>query len=287
MTKHRASLFTAAVAMTFFAAGSVASAQQSRPHGESYYQAPQLQAPNNPYSDYPAAEVQAIPAAMARAAISRMELLRSQVTLDRGTRAAVKRFEKSDDMSKATAAQQEAYARYQAARAKALEPLQSDSQYLAAQELKKRLGDQIVEKHEAAAGAPDTAKPVLHEILAMATLKLRYSMAATNRETEALRQSAEVRDARTQLVSASTKVNALRTRFADDLREDPDLIAARKAVFDQKVAYVASHVYLDGLREARCIALDYAYFIHGYNPYRVMGYDPYGFGRSYYGYGNY
>ena len=284
MTKHRASVFTAAVAMTLFAAGSVASAQQSRPYGQDYYQAPQLQGPNNAYSDYPAAEVQAVPAARARVAIARMELLRSQANLDRGTRSAVRRFEKSDDMSKATAAQQEAYARYQAARSKALEPLASDPQYQAAQEMKKQIGEQIVQKHEAAATSD---KPVLHEILALATIKLRYAMNATNRESEALRQSSDVRDARTQLVSASSKVNALRTRFADDLREDPDLIAVRRSVFDQKVAWVASHAYLDGLLEARGIALDYAYFVRGYNPYRVFGYDPYGFGRSYYAYGNY
>jgi len=283
MTNHRASIF-AAVAMTFVGMGSMASAQQSRPYGDDHYRAPQLQSPNNEYSDYPAAEVQSVPAAKARFAIAQMEMLRSQVNLDRGTRAAVKHFEKSDDMSKATAAQKEAYAKYQAARDRALQPLQSDAEYRAAQEMKKKIGDQIVEKHEAAATSD---KPVLHEILALATIKLRYAMKASNREVEALQQSSDVREARSQLVNASSKVSNLRTRFADDLREDPDLIAARKAVFDQKVAWVASQAYLGGLIEARGIALDYAYFIHGYNPYRVFGYDPYGFGRSYAGYGSY
>ena len=285
MTKHRASVF-AAVAMTFLAASAVLA--QSRPYGASSanggdgYRAPNMAAPNNPYSDYPYAEVQSVPAAKARAAIARMELLRSQVNLDRGTRAAVRRFEKSDDMMKASADQDAAYFRYQAARERALQPLKDDAQYRAAQEMKQQIGDKIVEKHEEAAAAKD--KPVLHEILAMAQIKMRYASAATKREVDALQKSDEVRQAKSLLVSSAQSTAKLRNRFNDDLREDPDLIAARKAVYDQKVAYVASRTYLDGLYEARGIALDYAYFVRGYNPYRVMGYDPYGFRYSYYGY---
>jgi hypothetical protein len=128
---------------------------------------------------------------------------------------------------------------------------------------------------------------VLHEILAMAQIKMRYASAATKREVEALQKSDEVRQAKSLLVSSAQNTAKLRNRFNDDLREDPDLIAARKAVYDQKVAYVASHAYLDGLYEARGIAMDYAYFVRGYNPYRVMGYDPYGFRYSYYGYNYY
>jgi hypothetical protein len=288
MTSKRTSAIAAIV--TLLASAAVSSAQQSRPNesrsyggGGERYQAPQLSSVNNPYSDYPAAEVQAVPAAKARAAIAHMELLRAQANLNRGTRAAVRGFEKSEDMSKATAEQKAAYQRYQAARDRALQPLQSDADYRAAQDMKKRIGDQIVEKHQEQAQAD---KPVLHEILALATIKLRYSMKATNREAELLRQSSEVHEARTQLASASDRVSSLRSRFDADLRDDPDLVAARRAVFDQKVATVAASAYLSGLYESRGIALDYAYFVRQYNPYRVMGYDPYGFNRSYYAYGN-
>jgi hypothetical protein len=293
-TSKCASVWVGAVAL--FAAASAASAQQSRPYGGELYQAPQMSSVNNPYSDYPAAEVQSVPAAKARAAIARMELLRAHVNLNRDTRAAVRGFEKSDEVSTATAEQAAAYERYQAARERALRPLADDKDYRAAQEMKSRIGEQIAAKHDENArkspfatptgAAAPLDKPVLHEILALATIKMRYSMAATNREAELLRQSDEVRDARAQLVSASGRVSNLRARFADDLREDPDLIAARRAVFDQRVAYVASRAYLSGLIEARGIALDYAYFARRYNPYRVAPYDPYGFGRTYYSYGN-
>jgi hypothetical protein len=295
MTKHRGSMLAAVATTLVLAAGSAVMGQQSRPYGGGAYytsggegvtyRAPQMAAPNNYYSDYPYAEVQAVPAAKARAAIARMELLRSQVNLDRGTRAAVRRFEKSDDMMKATADQDAAYARYQAARERALQPLENDAQYRAAQEMKQQIGDKIVEKHESAGASGATKdKPVLHEILAMAQIKMRYAAAATKREVDALSKSGEVRQARSLLVSSAQNTTKLRNRFNDDLREDPDLVAARRAVFDQKVAYVASHAYLDALYEARGIALDYAYFVRGYNPYRVMGYDPYGFRYSYYGY---
>ncbi|HEV2296474.1 MAG TPA: hypothetical protein VGR35_21700 [Tepidisphaeraceae bacterium] len=286
MTSKRALVLVAAVTLSL-AACSVAMAQQSRPYGEEghqrpqLYQAPELTSVNNPYSDYPAAEVQAVPAAKARAAIAKMELLRAQANLNRGTRAAVRTFEHSDEVSKARSEQNQAYQQYQAARERALQPLQNDEQYRAAQIMKQELRDQIVERHYEA--GPE--KPVLHEIIAMAGLKLRYATQMTNREVEALRSSPEVSEARERLVAASERVTNLRQRFDQDLRDDPDLIAARRAVFDQKVAHVASQAYLAGLKEARGIALDYAYFVRRYNPYRVMGYDRYGFHRSYYGYG--
>lgn len=279
MTSKRTSVFVAAV--TFFIAGSAAMAQQSRPYGGEAYQAPPLTSVNNPYSDYPAAEVQAVPAAKARAAIAKMELLRAHAELNRGTRAAVRNFKNSEDMSKATVEQDQAYQQYLAARERVLQPLRNESQYQAAQVMKEQLTEKIIEKHEQAA----PHKPVLHEIIAMAGLKLRYAMQMTNREVEALRNDPEVSDARQRLMSAASRVSNLRERFADDLRDDPDLIAARRAVFDQRIAHVASQAYLSGLKEARGIALDYAYFVRRYNPYRVAGYDPYGFRASYYGYG--
>ena len=286
MTSNRASVWVAAAAAVILVAGSTASAQQSRPNNSNggmgnTYQATQFGPTNNPYSDYPAAEVQAIPAARARAAIAKMELLRAQADLNRGTRAAVRSFDKSDDVTKATNEQQQAYQQYQAARERALEPLRDDKDYKAAQVMKDEIGKKIAEKH--AEATPDKPVP-MSEIFPMAWLKLSYSMRMTQRESEALRQSAEVRDARNQLAAATERVTALRTRFDQDLREDPDLIAARRAVFDQKVAMIAAQTYMAGLYEARGIAIDYAYFIRRHNPYRVMGYDPYGFNRHYYAY---
>ena len=284
MTSTRKSAWVAA-AVTLFAVGSIANGQ-SRPYtsngsADASYQAPTFGPPNNPYSDYPAAEVQAIPAAKARAAIAKMELLRAQAELNRGTRAAVRGFDKSDDVTKATNEQQQAYQQYQAAREKALQPLRDDKEYQAAQVMKDEIGKKIADKH--AEATPD--KPVsMSEIFPLAWLKLNYSMRMTQRESDALRHNAEVNDARNKLASATNRVTSLRTRFDQDLREDPDLIAARRAVFDQKVAMVAAQSYLAGLREARGIAIDYAYFVRRHNPYRVMGYDPYGFNSRYYAY---
>ncbi len=286
MTSKRASVFFAA-AVTLLAAGSVATAQQSRPNGangaEGGYQAPQFGPPNNLYSDYPAAEVQAIPAAKARAAIAKMEVLRAQAELNRGTRAAVRTFDQSDEVTKATSEQQQAYQQYQAARERVIQPLRDDKVYQAAQIMKDEIGKKLAEKH--AEATPD--KPAsMTEIFPLAWLKLNYAMRMTQRESEALRNSAEVNDARHRLASATNHVSTLRTRFDQDLRDDPDLIAARRAVFDQKVAMIAAQTYLAGLREARGIAIDYAYFVRRHNPYRVMGYDPYGFNSRYYSQGN-
>src|SRR5688572_4188552 len=102
LVKTRNRAFVAAVMFSLAGFATVATAQQSRPYGEEGYQAASLTSVNNPYSDYPAAEVQAVPAAKARAAIAKMELLRAQADLNRGTRAAVRTFEKSEHMSKAT-----------------------------------------------------------------------------------------------------------------------------------------------------------------------------------------
>lgn len=261
---------------------STAALAQSRPYGDDQQglQAyrPPVVAPNNPYSDYPAAEVQAVPAARARAAIARMELLRSHVELNRGTVAAVEAFNQSEEMSKAKAAEDEAYAAYRQARERALMPLADDGRYQTMSELRGRLAEQLADKHA-------EYKPKLNEIFALAGLKLQYSMDMTLREVALLRDSSEVREARERLMSASRNTASLRAQFKTELREDPDLVAARRAVFDSKVAHVAASVYLRELRTARGIALDYAYWVRRYNPYQVFGYDPYGFNPRSYAYG--
>ncbi len=279
MTKQRVSAFAAVV---LFGAGSAAVVSaQSRPYGDDLYRAVPLPAasPNNPYSDYPSPEVQSVPAARARAAIAKMESLRAQADLNRGTRAAVRVFGKSEDMTKATADEKEAYGQYQAARERALEPLASDQRYQALNGLRKQLGQKIAEKHAA-------GKPILEEIVALAGVKLQYSSDLTRREAELLRNSDDVSRTKGRLMEVTTRLADLRGRFADDVREDPDLVAVRRAVFDSKVAQVAAVAYLNGLVEARGIALDYAYYTRRHNPYRVMGYDPYGFNPYSYAYGN-
>ena len=278
-TTRRASAW--AVAGMLLVAGSSVSLAQSRPYGDEQYRAPQMQAqaPNNPYSDYPAPEVQAVPAARARAAIAKMEHLRAQADLNRGTRAVVRTFNKSEDMNKAMAEENAAYAEYQAARDRALQPLDSDDRYQALKALRKKLGEQIAAKHA-------EHKDVSEELLALAGVKLNYSTSLTLREAALLRSSNEVNDAKRRLVAATGRIADLRARFADDVRDDPDLIASRRNVFDARVALVAAQSYLAGVKEARGIALDYAYYTRRHNPYRVMGYDPYGFNPYYYAYGN-
>lgn len=284
-TTQRASALAAVV---LFAAGSAVATAQSRPYGDAprtygdeLYRAMQMPtpSPNNQYSDYPAAEVQSVPAARARTAIAHMESLRAQAELNRGTRAVIRVFSKSEDMTKATAEEKEAYAQYQSARERALQPLESDARYQALSQWRKALGEQIAEKHA-------KGQPIIEEILSLAGVKLQYSHSLTLKEAELLRNSSEVTAARTRLLAATTKLTDLRARFDEDVRQDPDLIAARRAVWDSKVAHVAASAYFSGLVEARGIALDYAYYSRRYNPYRVMGYDPYGFNLYNYAYGN-
>jgi hypothetical protein len=78
----------------------------------------------------------------------------------------------------------------------------------------------------------------------------------------------------------------LRIKVNHDVRRDEQFVSAKRAYIDALVAHMASDAYLSSMIEARNIAVDYAYYIHGWDYLKYSngtGFIGYPFGYPYYG----
>jgi hypothetical protein len=183
-------------------------------------------------------------------------------------------------MTEALEAEAAAYEAYEGTRRAALRAVYDDPNYQANTELRRSIARQLAEAREA-------EKPRTEQIVALAAMKLDYAAAATAREQEILDGNGQVADARAKLVDARRRISELRQRHEEDVRTNPDLVAARKALYDTKVSRLAAEAYLRGVLDARDIALTYTYNrLFRYNPYRGFASSyghPYGYGAFPYG----
>ena len=281
--RHTIGVFAVALGLSVTSAASA----QSRPYGGDDQLAPGAAAAANPSShvyNYPAAEVQAVPPARAAVAVARAVHNREYVSLNSTVRQTVRSFEKSDELSKAVAAEQAAWDEYEKARDAALRELREDPKYQAQVELSNNLKSKIDERR-AAATAKDDGDAHDTEIRAMAGLRFDYASAVKARESEALAKNDAVRDARRKLVEARGRVSQLREQFSDEVRTNDDIVAARKSFWDAKINRLGAEAYLHGVIEARTIALNYVSWINKYNKYgqgyNYVGGYPYDYGYGY------
>jgi hypothetical protein len=267
-------------------------AAQSRPYGGddqlSVTGAPGAGVPlvSTQVYNYPAEEVRAVPPAKAAAAVARAVQNREYNALNGAVRDTVRSFEKSDELKKAIEAEQAAYAEYEKAREAALRDLRNDPKYQAQIDLANQLKSKIVARHEAPKSKDDDGA-AKGEIAAMAAIKFDYANAAKARETDALAKSGDVQAARRKLIDARARVTDLRGRFEGEVRTDENIVAARRSFWDAKINRLGAEAYLDGVLEARDIALHYTYWINKHNKYG-QGYRYAGGGYGYdlgYGYG--
>src|SRR4051794_29538306 len=131
-----------------------------------------LPAPN----DYPAAEVQAVPGARARAAAARAQLDNSRSSLHTIIDELKEDFEYSADLSAAMRDEKAAYDHYIAARDHALKQLANNRDYKTLKNLCKDLNDRLYSLK----GNPITNKA---EIVATAQLKLAYATQMSQMES--------------------------------------------------------------------------------------------------------
>jgi hypothetical protein len=111
-------------------------------------------------------------------------------------------------------------------------------------------------------------------MVALASAKLDYAKAARQKEAELLARSTDVTEARGRLLSARARVRELQDEWRDEVRNDPELLAVRQRHVQAKIAHLAAEAYLEGVLEARNIALRYSYYLQRFNPYQVA-YQPY------------
>ena len=235
---------------------------------------PALPAPN----DYPAAEVQAVPAARARVAMARAQFDIAQSGLHQLIDQLKEDFEYSTGLSAAMRTEKAAYERYISARERAVRQLSDSVEYRTLRNLCKDLNERLYNLK----ANPEANRT---EIIATAELKLAYATKVSDMESDAIKADSATQEAKTRLVEASGKVSDMRSAFQRSLRRDPKVALARRDMDDARVARVTSSALLDGALEARDIALDYAYYLHFHDPYTYRYspnyYDSYGYGIGY------
>jgi hypothetical protein len=231
-------------------------------------------------NDYPAAEVQAVPAAAARLAAARAIADNSQSALHRLIDQLKEDFEVSADMASALRAEQDAYDHFVAERNRVLQQVASSKEYQTLRDLSDELNEKLVVLND----HPETNRD---QIVATAKLRLAYARRLSAMEGEALGADSAVQAARSRFMEAAAKLSDLRASFARSLRRDTKVVAARQQMEDARVDRAAAHAVLVGAIEARDIALDYAWMLHWHDPYTYRYnpsyYDWYGGYPSYLG----
>jgi hypothetical protein len=232
------------------------------------------------YGGYPAYEVNNVVLAQARAATARALFRRAESELGRAYRAAQREFDRSQEVREALAAEKTAYEQLVAARRKAISTLADDTRYTRLLALKADVAEQLAQGRASRALGPA-------EILAMASLKMAHATDIRAMEANALNNEPDVKTAQDRLVAAGTRVAEVRQRHDESLRENPDILMARRNLDDARLAKLTAEAFLHAAYGAGVTALDYSYWVnrraYGSSGYGI-GYDAYGSG---YGYGRY
>ncbi len=205
--------------------------------------------------EYPSYGVNDWVNASARAATARAMFRRAQSELDASIRRAQRDFEKSRAYKQSVAGERDAYDAYLASRSHALRNLADDSRYQSLVQLRSELGERIARRR----AAKDISKD---ELLAMATLKMVYASQARAMEVSALNSDAAMKDARDKMVVASKRVSQMEEDFDDSIRDNPEILMARRNLEDARVSVIATSAYANSAQVAGNAALDYAYYLH-------------------------
>jgi hypothetical protein len=233
------------------------------------------------YGNWPSVEVHDAVVANARAATARALFRRAENALNSAVRHAVRTFEGSTELRDAQKAEKQAWDAYTAARRRALQTVLENPKYRAIMSLRQELSDQIVYKRNSRSYDERSDREVMDDIFSMATLKMNYAADARAMENLAIETNAEAKDAQAKFRQASARVSDLRKDFDEALRNDRDLLAARRNLEDARIARLTANAYLTGAKEAADLAIDFAYYLNRYGQYTGVGYHDY---RDYYPY---
>jgi len=296
MRQHRRHRFVGLALTAILAVGISRAGAQTRPLPPDPYDphamtspAPQQGAMNaqapaqNSYqgpSDYPAAEINAVPVAKAQQTVAHAVYDRARTALYNTVDNIYEDFHYSPQFQAALRDEKSAHEAYGVARDRALASLMVDSRYRALKDLAAQMSRKLEDLHE----HPQQNR---EEILATASVKLDYTSKMSEMESDALAADTNVKQARTRLVEAGTRVADMRGQFKRFAKRDATFVSARNQMDDARIAFLGADAYFQYSTTAATIALDYAYWIHRYDPYN---YYPWGsVTNGYYGgfYGSY
>jgi hypothetical protein len=285
-SNRRRNRWVALIAATFVGAG-VCSAQtrpmppdpydpnsMSQPAPANSNAAP---APTNSYqgpSDYPSAEINQVPAAKARETVARAVYDRARSALYTTVDSVYEDFHYSPQFQAALRDEKNAHEAFDVSRDRALAGVASDPRYRALKELAAQMSRKLEVLHE----HPQQNR---EQILATASVKLDYTSRMSEMESDALASDQAVQSARTRLVEAAARVADMRGQFKRQARRDSTFLAARSNMDNAQIAYLGANAYFEYSIDAATIALDYAYWVHRYDPYN---YYPWGYVTNYGGY---
>lgn len=234
--------------------------------------------------DWPAAEMREVAFARARSVIARYEVMQARQILAEQIDRMRRRFEKTPEYAEAQAAEDEAWAAYQAAHDSVMARLATNEEYAALAQLAGDLSRQIEDLKAELADA--TAVTVAPEMVDLAGSKLNYARRASAMRAAALANDSSVAEARARLQTASVKVRQMRGEFNDRTRDDPVVLALRAGLFETRIANVAAAAYEDSARLTRRLAWDFAWGIERRRTFFNNGfYDPWFWYGNGYGYG--
>lgn len=223
-------------------------------------------------NDLPAADIRAVPPAMAQATQARWVFRQSYDDLSYALRVNQMQYDLRPDVVNAVNAQRAAYSDLQKERARVLAPLNDNAAYTASNKLSANVTEQIADERDS-----DAPNPV--HLLGMATVRLNYVQDNRKLEASLLDRDDTYQKARQRYIDAGQKVADLRQTEALAVMTDADLTTLRHQVASARIAKLTSAAYLSSVIDARDIALNYA----GY--YRNTGYLNNGLGGGYL-YGN-
>lgn len=228
-------------------------------------------------SDLPAADIRTVPGAAAAAVQARWEFNESLVDLSNAVRLMQLQQESKPEFVDAITNEKNAYEAMLSARKSALASLRDNAAYMAGEDLRRKVSQQI--EDEAFQDKPDPAR-----IEALAKLKLEYSRDNRKLEAAVLEGDQAYVSARQQYMDAGAKVRGIRQQQSMAVLTDSNLIMLRRSVSENRVNKLASAAYLRSAIRARNIALDYATFYRSYDrqPYYTADYWYGNYGR--YGY---
>jgi len=223
------------------------------------------------YSDYPFSEMNGYVVAQARLATARAMFRRAETELSIAFRNAQHDFESSQAFQDALRDEKTDYDNLNAARRKALQSLATDQKYQRLAALRADMSEQIGQRRAAHNITQD-------EIVVMAKLKLSYAVEMRAMEAVALsNDGGDVKAAQDKLVAAGSKVAALRARYDESLRSNPEIVTARRNLEDARIVKITAAAYLDGTELSASDALDYAYYLHRRQGYNISA-DAWGWG---------
>lgn len=222
-------------------------------------------------TDFPADTVHDWVVASAIAAHSRAMFRRAENELNLSVRDVQLNFEQSQEFQQAKAKEKQAYDAYTSERQKALQSIVNEPKYKAAMDLRDEVGDQIA--HLRAYAGKDRDIP-REQLLTLASLKLQYASEAHSMESAALDKDQSLKDARQKMVEAASRVAQLRTEFDQSIRNNPQILQARRNLEDARVALITNQAYLSAAATAGYLATDYAYYRHRAD--YLQSYDRYG-----------